>query len=156
MLGVHERTINRMHKDGMPRISHGRYDLAVCVQWNLAQANAKTDQVPAGDTSERKRYDAARARSAELELALREGELVPLADVKRIVQRIVAIVVARLQGLPARAAPIVVTMTSPREIQLAIKGEIDGLRDELAAAIGDLGAAEKRSRRSRGTAKTNG
>ena len=157
ILGVHERTINRFYKEGMPRIAHGRYDVVACVQWALAQERARaSESSKISDTSERKRYDAARASAAEMELAARQRDLIAIDEVRRVIDKLIGIMIASLEGLPPRAAPVLAPVTDPIEVQSQLRDHVNGLRNELAAAIGDFATATTRRRRTRGTAKTNG
>lgn len=80
VLGVDERSIQNYANEGMPRAKRGRFPLAAAVQWYLerertaARGNKGLNDLDLA----RQRKTVAEARSAELDLADREGKLIPI------------------------------------------------------------------------------
>lgn len=153
ILGLKTVTINALVTDGMPKVQHGRYDLAACVQWYVETWRKRVNERPAMSSSERERYDKARADGAELTLAERQRELIPLTEVRQVMTRVVAITVSALEALPARMAPEVAPLTEPAACQAKLSEAIHDARTDIGAALGDLGAAAPRRRASKAPAK---
>lgn len=152
-MGVKPQTVNKMVSEGMPKLQHGHYDLAACWQWDRDQWRQRANDKAPSDSNERKRYDKARADQAELSLAERRRELIPITAVRDLVTRVVGIVVSFLEALPARLAPELATMTDPAEIQAKLTEAVHDARTDIGAALGDLGSDPKRRRASKPTAK---
>lgn len=82
-----------------------------------------------GDNSdEARRYAVARARKAEIEAAVAEGELIPTEEALAVTQAVVGMLVAGLSSLPAR-------VSADRTIRRKIESELDDLRERVAKAL---------------------
>lgn len=86
-LSKDRKTIARWTKDGMPRSDDKTYCLPKVVEWLLErekeavladQAMAGTNESPALE-----RYRQARAETAELDLSVKKGELIPVDEVHK-------------------------------------------------------------------------
>lgn len=156
VLGLKAVTINALVTDGMPRHAHGRYDLAAAVQWYIETWRKRVDDLKTagGDTSERKRYDAARARQAELQLAERERQLVPAEEVARVLTRVASMVVSTLEALPARRATELAQLSEPGPIQSLLTEDVHSVRQSIADAITAFGATLDDGRADAPAAKT--
>ena len=93
-------------------------------------------ELGAGDSlspqAERARLDARRADLAEVELAKRRGELVPIEEVAAVWSERVAVAKGRLLSLPSRVSAQVLRMKSQREIENAIKAAVVEVLQELS------------------------
>jgi hypothetical protein len=83
-------------------------------------------------TANRARYEAARAQTAELELARLTRNLLPAAEVLEAERRKNANLRARFRRLARSLAPLLHRATSPAEVEQALLGEIDLVLAELA------------------------
>lgn len=106
-LGLKPRQIDNLVVEGMPRRKVGRSWIygpdAEAWYWRRkveAVGSAKKGQLDAA----RMRRELAQAELAELEVAQRRGDLVPLVDAKREVGRLAELVRARLVAAPGRFA----------------------------------------------------
>jgi len=158
ILGLAPVTVNKLANEGMPRASHGRYDVAACVQWYVATWRARVDDAKAGggDTSERKRYDAARADRAELDLKERKGQLVEVRLVRRLLTDMSEVLTSGLDGLPARLAAELAVRDEPVEVQTRLEEEVHELRTAISAAVRDYTSARRGRRAPCAAAAANG
>jgi len=75
-LNISPRRIQQLVREGMPRISHGKYDLEICKEWR----SERTEDIESGVVAhhnvvqERARYYAAQADSAEFNLETKRAE----------------------------------------------------------------------------------
>lgn len=86
-------------------------------------------------------YSEARARKTraeadmhEMKAAERSGELLPVEDVARAWADLAGVVVAQLDALPARLAPLVASIEDPQACRTLIEDEIRALRGRIAEA----------------------
>lgn len=134
-LGVSPRTVSLLVADGMPRVKGGRgqnaaFDEAAAVAWYLARQGRNTDpgHSVAKETAQLK---AVQRRKTELEIAAREGELLPIDDVRRVWQRRMEALRAGLIMLAPQAVQRgIVAAERERELQ----DLVEDLMRELAAA----------------------
>ena len=96
------------------------------------QSRGAPYQVDYSIQSEQRRLTKARADKMELELAVRRGELVSVADVSECWDRIVAAFRIRLLLLPHTAAPLIAAAERIPEVQAVLKKLIDETLIELA------------------------
>jgi len=75
--GITRPTAAQWRARGCPRNANGSYDLAAVVRWRLAELETRIADGRADRNRARSRRETALARMAELELAEREGELLP-------------------------------------------------------------------------------
>jgi phage terminase Nu1 subunit (DNA packaging protein) len=138
ILGVNESTLFRWAKEGMPgSSSRGRggssYAPALVIAW--CRATGKFGSASAdGETLDKDRETALLTREKrireEMENAVRRGELVEAAEVTRSWTDIVVAVRSRLQGVPTKAARLVVGKTE-REVRATLAHMIDEVLREL-------------------------
>lgn len=82
---------------------------------------------------ERKRLLAARASRAELELELRQRQLVNASAVERAARQLARSARDALRAVPPRLAPLLAPIADAAEIERALDREIDAVCAELAA-----------------------
>jgi len=107
------------------------FDLADVVNWRLERAGKKgRGGRPANMTEAKNRKEAAAAEKAELEVARLRGEVVPVADVVKIVDDEYSRVRARVLAMPAKLAPTLIGVESiPAAQKLIQAGCYDCLRE---------------------------
>jgi phage terminase Nu1 subunit (DNA packaging protein) len=134
-IGKDRRTVTRWTKAGMPRNKDKTYCLPKVVEWLLEREkeSALSDQAMAGagDSPALERYRLARAAMAEMDLKIKEGELIHVNEVHRAWALRVAEVAAGLETLADRLPPIMVGKTR-EEMQQVIRDEVWRLRDSYA------------------------
>src|ERR1700730_16452592 len=89
-LNLTEMRVQQLVKEGMPREGRGQYDAVKCMAWYIRylQTALKKKSVQmhdgayAGEHEQRVRLLKADADLREIELAEKQGQLVPLADVE--------------------------------------------------------------------------
>lgn len=77
----------------------------------------------------------AKADKAEMEAAEMRGELIPAEQVAEVLHGAIVIMKTRLNGIPARAAPLACSAPSVAAAEAAIRLEVD-------EALGDLGKVD--------------
>jgi phage terminase Nu1 subunit (DNA packaging protein) len=136
--GISERWVHRLVEAGMPRRSHGEYDLLVCFRWYvrfLQRAVRKrsifTDDYRESSLSqERLRLVRAEADLKQLQLAKEQGEFVALTDVEKAMTGLILSTKARLLAVPARAASELLALNSRAEAETRLEMHIkEALRD---------------------------
>lgn len=129
-------TINNWQNAGMPvakqgaRGSSNEYDTAAVYEW-LEKRNKATPKTKDLET-ERTRKVKIEASLASLDLAVRQGELISVADVEKEWVGQVMRMKARLRGIPARTATQLVMMGETAEVEALLSRVIDESLDELA------------------------
>lgn len=139
VLPITTRQIRRLVDDGLPTESLGgrtMYPQRACVRWYIEYR----EQLAAGQEEMRDaRYRKlqADARMAELEVAEREGSLVPLtvleSTLTTVLERLHARITAAKGSLPVR----VVGLESPRAAKKVTDEALDELIDELRLVAED-------------------
>ena len=149
--GVDIRTITNWVGDGMPqRVRSGKpvYAWLECLKWREEQIRKDRRGLrEAGDDEQRKeqlaearlRVALAEAEEAELNLAERRGELVPVQFMRDEFERIAQALRTRLLATPAAWAPRVDAATSLVDRQLVLEDCINELLPLLRAAADDDG-----------------
>jgi hypothetical protein len=79
-----------------------------------------------------RRKENAKAGLLELQLAQKQGEVVPIAAVRAKQEQINSIIRSRLLAMPGKLAPILLGMGSAARIKAALEGEIFETLAELA------------------------
>ncbi len=94
-------------------------------------AIADPDKLPSYALVKTKR-EIARLREAELDLAERQRDLMPVEDARKAWGNMIIAIQSRLLLLPAKLAPRVAVMTDPAAIQYAIDRDIRMVMEELS------------------------
>lgn len=144
-LGISKRQIYRDLRNGMPKLSDGRWDVGQCRKWR-EQAGGKQAAADDQETSDNGRdkafYDLEsakhRARMKEIELACVEGRLIDraefedwLAAIERGCGKCVQNIRAGCLGLVNKLPPIIANK-EPRECFVILKEEITTVLQGLA------------------------
>jgi phage terminase Nu1 subunit (DNA packaging protein) len=158
LMGVDTRTVNVWAQQGMPKIARGKYRIRDCVQWYVARISAERG---GGDLhDEKKKLVVQQRQRVELENARARGELLPIADLEELLNRVGVIIATQLDGLAPRTAAKLATLDDPvviqgymfdecRTIRTAISAEFTSLASDRVA-IADRRASAKPKRRAMG------
>jgi len=143
VLGLSGVMINRLVSDGMPRVSHGKYDLAACVQWYIATWRKRA----AGEgfkniEEEKKSLIIAQTEKTKLETEKMRGEVLPMEDFVKVLNQVAVLTATGLDAVAARATPILVSIKgvevtdrAERAIFKKLNDESRAIRESIAAAI---------------------
>jgi phage terminase Nu1 subunit (DNA packaging protein) len=109
VLGVSRRRVNQLVLEGMPKASHGQYDLGACLLWAYQyEKSRKSTAQPienADLVAEKRRLTKAQADDAEISLAERRGQLVPISKFESEMAAMITTARQNLLNLSARIAP---------------------------------------------------
>lgn len=158
-LGVTPQAVSKAVKSGrITRAENGQFDLdAAAIQYRihtdraqqkraLAQNHSHAEQpearieqgaIPLGDDlgTIRRRRELAEARSAEIDLAEREGALVKVEEVQKAGRSLASAIVQQLQSVPDRiASEFGADDEQRRKIRHRLREELDRIRAEFARA----------------------
>ncbi|MHB1330241.1 MAG: hypothetical protein ACYC2K_18735 [Gemmatimonadales bacterium] len=108
-------------------------------RWREAQLLTTRSEAPAVAKS-RARKLAAEARMVELDLQEREGQVVPIAETRRVVAKLLTRLRGQLMVFPQRVAPQAVGLKTLAETEQVLSR---GIRDMLTLLSGDLPIEEE-------------
>ena len=150
MLGKTPQTIRNWITAGMPAVEKGqrgsghetRISMKDVLEWHVKRASRRAEQ---GDLAQRAEELRVRrlevtTREAELNLAAREGKLLPATEGEETWGRHIAQVRSRLLAIPSKAAGLVLGVRDTKAIQRTLESEIHEALGELGRD-GDVGAA---------------
>lgn len=143
ILGLSGVMINKLVKDGMPRISHGKYDLAAAVQWYIKTWRDKARGEGVRNIEEEKKAQIiAQTKKTELETDILKGEVIPVEDFVKVVNNIAMLTATGIDSVAARATPIIVslegieaTAQGERGVFQVLNEESITIRESIAAEI---------------------
>lgn len=125
-LGVSERWVRKLRDEGvLEEKQRGLYDLRQCV--NRYIQYLRTNNGNATLSEERAMLTRAKRESAEMDNALRKGELHATADVERGIKTMILNARSRFLSLPAKLAPKLASMDGQ---QVAIFNELKSAINE--------------------------
>jgi hypothetical protein len=137
LLDLTERRVQQLVRQGViPRGERGRYDLVGAVRGYVRFLREQATRAQGGEvdfSAERARLIKAKADLAEMEAALRRGELVPAQRVEQAWTAVLARLRARLLVLPDRLAPLVHEEATLSGARALIRRTIFAALSELAA-----------------------
>ena len=163
LLMIDERRVQQLAQEGViPKAARGRYDLVQSVQGYIRymqeRARVSPQEGSGSYTEERTRHEAAKAALAELDLALRRGEVLPVADSEAAVIALASAVRTRILAIPSKVAPLAYAAESAHEAEAIVREHITEALQELADAAAAVPApdepAESGARRERGGGAT--
>lgn len=130
-LNLHERRVQQLVKEGLPREGRGQYDAVKCMLWYVrylqaliekkAVSLAPSGAVYASEREERVRLLRADADMREIELAKERSQLVAIEDVEKEMTDLVLTTKARMMAIPPRIAPELLGETSRVMIQAKLE-----------------------------------
>lgn len=120
------RTIRRWVKEGMTRTEDGYYWKALLDHYKTNEGSEPTEAKKKGQTADAD-YKDAKARLMQMELRVKEGELVPLAEIEQgRVRRILAVKRALLR-MPRTLAPQLAKIRDERKVQKIINEQVKAI-----------------------------
>jgi phage terminase Nu1 subunit (DNA packaging protein) len=144
LLDLTPRRVQQLSKEGViPKAERGRYELVPAVQGYIRYLRDRAvNSDTGGDTylADRSRLMRINADMAELDLQVKRGELMPVADVTSGLDRAFTVFRARTLAVPSKLSPQIVGVGNIHEIQSVLESEVTELLDELhrfAAGIAD-------------------
>jgi phage terminase Nu1 subunit (DNA packaging protein) len=142
VLKLTPRMVNLHVKDhGMPRVSRGEYDLVQCVHWYIDYKDQLIKEARRGDESEqqaRARLVKATANLRELELARARREVIPVATVQIVWERIVVSFKTKVLSIPTKLPQRLVACKDINQIKDLLEREIGEALNELSKAEIDI------------------
>lgn len=140
-LGVTARWLRELVKQGMPREPGraGRYPWPSCREWYTKHLEQKVIErvQPSSLTDERAAYTRTRRELAEIDLQVRQREVVEIQDVSRIWGEFLDKLRAILLSIPATWTPELLTLGATSHRTMATK--LTDLRDELMTCLSGVG-----------------
>ena len=140
-LASNKRKLAKILKGVPPDGKSGKHDAWFISTVLKAQASETGELVP---SAEKARLDKARANLAELDLAIKEGRLVPADAIEKAWGNIVTEIRTRLMAIPASTAPRITANLTTVQIESIIREQIDEALQALSSAtiVEDSGAPE--------------
>lgn len=134
LLNITERRVQQLAKENViPKADKGKYDLVGCIQGYITYLQNVISQGECRDLKhERTRLTKFQADRVLIDLQVIQGKAVLIPDVEKQVADMIAIVRARLLGLPNKLAPIIINETDVNVIEGIIKNSIYEALQELA------------------------
>ena len=130
ILNLSARRVQQLREEGMPRATHGKWDLMSAIPWYIEhlEKNAR----PQDKTSEeaQRRYYLARAGLTEHKEAEAKGSAVSLAEHRAVVSELCADLAMEIEAFPVRE------YTQPDERDTAFR-ICHRLREQLAVAVSE-------------------
>ncbi len=120
LIGITPRALRDMDA---PRAEDGTYNARTLIEWRYRK----------DFTSQRERLHSAQAEKAELDLAVRRGELLEVGEVVRTWSDHIARARLRLRSIPHRVAAQIPVKKSAPEIARLLLDEIDEALSELGS-----------------------
>jgi phage terminase Nu1 subunit (DNA packaging protein) len=128
-LNLDERRVQQLVKEGMPRVSRGRYDPVKCMLWYVRylQGVLERSSVPTPDDGfseervERVRLLRAQADLREMELASLRSSVIPVADYERTLGALTQTIKAAVMAIAPRVAPEIIGQKSRMMVQALIE-----------------------------------
>jgi phage terminase Nu1 subunit (DNA packaging protein) len=143
IFGYSVSAIEGFFTEGAPKVIQGgpgrpaKIDTAQfhvwCLRREREKVRAEFEGIEAKNENLKDRMMRARARTSELDLAKREGELVEIEVAETLFAGIVGNAKTRLLSLPSRMAPICAVMTDSNAIRGELEKAVFDALEELAA-----------------------
>jgi phage terminase Nu1 subunit (DNA packaging protein) len=144
LLGVGSSAIMKYAREaGLPRGERkGRYPLKACIQWALARAKSRAEEVDESKDiiEERRKLIVEQRKAQELANAETRGELLAAGLVGTTMNQMLSLVATQLDGLAARVTPRVVQLRDPAQVQRVLFDECRLIRNAAARAVEDFGS----------------
>lgn len=151
------RSVERYAKDaGMPKFSHGHYNLVECIQWyvqHLVSRGAGGED--AGIMEERRLLVRTQRQRIELEIQHRRRELLDAEEVGRVLAESATIYATHLEALPAaRVVNKLSSMSDAKELREYLREECHAIRSSTSASFTAFAVSILDGGHSTATAKT--
>jgi len=140
ILGVDQRWVNQLAKDkGLPRLSHGVYDLVEVTRYRLRALREEIEIAQAGGEDAiraKTRLTIAQADMKELELKQLDGEIGKVSDFVKQIEPVFAAINNILVGIPSLAA----REYGDTKLEVFLDEKLRKARTELSQLTADLHA----------------
>lgn len=156
LFGVSRQWIANLVRDGVlpPPIVRGKYELAPAISAYIQFLQKRAED---GDDDDGSKYRKAKARlteaqadAEEIKVKTLKGELVDLKEVEDHFIRVFDTVQKRLQSLPTKLAPAIVSIQAIPEVKTTLEEEINQALNELANYNPEQSAENPKPRSTRG------
>lgn len=124
--GVTERTIRRWTKAGMPRTEAGHYFKAMLDNYKANEGSQPTAAKKKGQTADAD-YKDAKAKLMQMDLDVKQGQLVPLGEIEQGRIRRILAVKRSLLGLGRTLAPQLANVRDERKVRKIINDVVKGI-----------------------------
>ena len=131
--GVSRVSVHKWHKNGLPKIKHGTFDLKIVFDWwwdNIAQYHTAELTDGSMDTA-RREYWQAKAESERIKVDQLKDTLVAWIEIEKEWCARVVVVTSGLNAFSDRLPPLLEGKSRP-QMQKIIKDEVWQLRDSYA------------------------
>jgi hypothetical protein len=129
MFGVSAETVSRWVENGAPKIAHNRYDERLFVPW-VIDMHKKRDTATLAE--EQTRLTRHKADLAEIELAEKRAEVIPIATVRTVWDRVSTVIRSKFLTL-STITPEVVAAPTIHESQKVIEDAVWNILSELSS-----------------------
>lgn len=133
-LGKDRRTIGRI-LEGVPPDGKASGRDAWFIKTFLRASDNSGDGQALDGAAEKARLDRAKANLAELDLAQKEGRLVPASAIEKAWGNVATEVRTRLMSIPASTAPRITGKMSTVEIEAIIREQVDEALKAISGAV---------------------
>lgn len=139
--GVSMPTIDHWVRTGCPAVERGgrgkawTFNTADVIAWREQKLRDEANGTATADADELKlRHLAAKTAQAELELAKSKGDVAPLWQMEKAMDKAFAEVRANMRNIPSRAARLLIGETDETRFKRILLEEIDQALDAMADA----------------------
>jgi hypothetical protein len=132
ILGVDVRTVTNCVNEGMPKSARGRFPLGAAVKWYIEREREKARGSKGLDDLDlaRQRHELAKARLAEIDLAEREGHVIPTSLYEQRLRERLETVAGNVKAI-GRYQPDVKAATTDEQADALL----DRMADEILAEL---------------------
>ena len=144
-LTITTRQLRRIPDEFTGRLKSGKYPWPECQkgyirfkQQDELRRRGHSETRASEYEAARARKVAAQARLAELEVALRESELIPIAVFREVIAEVADRVMGFLKNIPGAWPPQLTSIDDPREIARILRGLVDEAAEEVRGVVDEL------------------
>jgi len=136
-LNVAQKYISELVQDqGMPKLKHNQFDLVDVLRWHREYKLAEKDRIIKKLQDDDPQKDLARKNAEKRELELQEmrGEIVFVDQLKPAWLSQIKIIVQKLDGFPAKTAPLLKGLGTIPEIKKVLTNNINKVKEDISQA----------------------
>jgi phage terminase Nu1 subunit (DNA packaging protein) len=146
VFGISPSRLAQYHREGMPKAARGLFDLAECVQWNVARWQTKSGNDKSLD-EQRQALLLEQTIKTNLENQVTQGKLFDSEELEAALVAILAQFKGQLESLAPRVCNRLAGMHDANEIKAEIYEEtraiLDAVSDAFTAMGGDIQAGRE-------------
>ena len=135
IFGVTNKTISAWAREGMPRVSHGKFALKAVLKWWLDKHSASGHGRDETITEAKRRYWSAKAEQAQRENEIQEGKVVHIDSVITANSRILQMLKSKCLSLATRLPPLLEGLETAEQIPVIaaeVKTILKAAHDDMA------------------------